>query len=87
MKGLKFLYHFRKVIRKNQFRYSSEKTCVGWLNRFILFHNQRHQKDIDSELDEIIIRGGTVYPFWWYRFGAVLKGYQMIGDRASQGLI
>jgi hypothetical protein len=41
------------------FSSSTEKTYVGWLYRFIIFHNQRHPIDIDFELDEIIIRGGT----------------------------
>ncbi len=51
--------HVREVIHKNHFYYITEQTYVGWLYRFIIFHNQRHPKDIDYELDEIIIRGGT----------------------------
>ncbi len=53
--------HVREVIRTYHISYSTEKIYVGWLYRFIIFHNQRHPKDIDFELDEIIIRG-------WYRF-------------------
>ena len=57
---IEFLDDVIEVIRKNLFSSSTEKTYVGWLYRFIIFHNQRHPKDIDFELDEIIIRCGTV---------------------------
>ncbi|HDY69026.1 MAG TPA: hypothetical protein ENH85_14705 [Candidatus Scalindua sp.] len=55
--------HIREVIRTNLFSSSTKKTYVGWLYRFIIFHNQRHPKDIDFGFNEIIIRGGTV--FYW----------------------
>ncbi len=60
MNGSKFLDHVREVIRTYHLSYSTEKTYVGWFYWFIIFHNQIHLKDIDFELDEIIIRGGTV---------------------------
>jgi hypothetical protein len=64
MKESEFLDHVREVIRINHFSYSTEKTYVGWVYRYIIFHNQRHPKDIDFELDEIIIRGGSVFHRW-----------------------
>ena len=64
MKESEFLDHVREVIRTNHFSYSTEKTYVGWVYRYIIFHNQRHPKDIDFELDEIIIRGGSVFHRW-----------------------
>ena len=47
--------HVRAIIHTNNYSYSTEKTYVGRLFRFIIFHNQRHPKDIDLELDEIIL--------------------------------
>ncbi len=60
MKGSKFLDHVREVIRTYHLSYSTEKTYVGWFHWFIIFHNQIHLKDIDFELDVIIILGGIV---------------------------
>jgi len=57
--------HVREVIRTNLFSYSTEKTYIGWLYRLIIFQYQRHPKDIDFELDEISIRGGTVFHRWF----------------------
>ena len=61
IKGSKFFDHIREVIRTNLFSSSTKKPYVGWLYRFIIFNNQKHLKDIDFELDEIIIRDGTVF--------------------------
>ena len=55
-----FLDHVREVILKNHFSCITEQTYVGWIYWFIIFPNQKHPKDIDFELDEIIIQGGTV---------------------------
>jgi len=46
MKGSKFLDHVREVIRTNHFSYSTEKTYIGWIYRFIIFHNKRHPEDM-----------------------------------------
>ncbi len=61
IKKSKFFDHIREVIRTNLFSSSTKKTYVGWLYRFIIFHHQRHPKDIDFEFDDIIIRDGTVF--------------------------
>jgi len=42
MKRSKFLDHVREVIRTNHFSYSTEKTYISWIYRFIIFHNKRH---------------------------------------------
>ena len=34
--------HVREVIPENHFNYSTEKTYMGWISRFIILHNQRH---------------------------------------------
>ncbi len=60
IKGSKFLDHIREVTRTNIQFQNIENLC--WLAyRLIIFNNQKHPKDIDIELDEIIIRDGTVF--------------------------
>ncbi len=46
MKRSVFLHHVREVIRTNQFSYSTEKTYVNWIYRFIVFHDKRHPNDM-----------------------------------------
>jgi len=49
MKGSKFLDHVREVIRTNHFSYSTEKTYIGWIYRFIIFHNKRHPEEMGGK--------------------------------------
>jgi len=42
MKNSKFLDRVGEVIRMNHFSYSTEKTYINWIYRFIVFHNKRH---------------------------------------------
>ena len=46
MKGSRFLDYVSRVIRTHHFSYSTEKTYVNWIYRFILFHNKRHPEDM-----------------------------------------
>jgi integron integrase len=46
MKGSKFLDHVRDVIRTNHFTYSTEKTYINWIYRFIIFQNKRHPENM-----------------------------------------
>jgi integron integrase len=46
MKGSKLLDHVREVIRLNQFSYSTEKTYINWIYRYIVFHNKRHPEEM-----------------------------------------
>jgi len=46
MKRSKFLDHVREVIRTNHFSYSTEKTYVSWIYRFITFHDKRHPNEM-----------------------------------------
>jgi integron integrase len=45
----KFLDQVREVIRTNHFSYSTEKTYVGWIYRFIVFHNKRHPGEMGGK--------------------------------------
>jgi site-specific recombinase XerD len=49
MKGSKFLDQVREVIRTNQFSYSTEKTYVSWIYRFIIFNNKRHPEEMGGK--------------------------------------
>ncbi|MCK5137432.1 MAG: integron integrase [Bacteroidales bacterium] len=49
MKGSKLLNHVREVIRTNHFSYSTEKTYVNWIYRFIIFHNKRHPEEMGGK--------------------------------------
>ena len=49
MKGSKFLDYVREVIRINHFSYSTEKTYVNWIYRFIIFHNKRHPEEMGGK--------------------------------------
>lgn len=46
MKGSKFLDHVRDVIRTNHFTYSTDKTYINWIYRFINFQNKRHPENM-----------------------------------------
>ena len=46
MKRSAFLDHVREVIRTHQFSYSTEKTYVAWIYRYIVFHHKRHPREM-----------------------------------------
>jgi len=55
MKGSKFLDHVREVIRTNHFSFSTEKTYINWVYRFIIFHDKRHPEDMGgNEIAEFL---------------------------------
>ena len=49
MKRSKFLDHVREVIRTNHFSYSTEKTYISWIYRFIIFHDKRHPTELGGK--------------------------------------
>ena len=42
----KLLDQVRQAIRTRQYSYKTEKAYVGWIRRFIFFHNKRHPVDM-----------------------------------------
>lgn len=44
----KLLDQVRDAIRVKHYSYSTEKTYVHWIRRFILFHNKRHPADMST---------------------------------------
>ena len=49
MKRSVFLDKVREVIRTSQFSYSTEKSYVGWIYRYIVFHGKRHPLDMGNK--------------------------------------
>ncbi len=49
MKHSVFLDRVREVIRTSQFSYSTEKSYVGWIYRYILFHGKKHPDEMGSK--------------------------------------
>ncbi len=49
MKRSAFLDHVREVIRTHHFSYSTEKTYVSWIYRFIVFHDRRHPNELGAK--------------------------------------
>jgi hypothetical protein len=44
----KLLDQVRDAIRLKHYSYSTEKTYVLWIRRFILFHNKRHPAEMST---------------------------------------
>jgi hypothetical protein len=38
----------REVLRLKHYSYRTEKSYVGWIKRYILFHNKQHPKDMNA---------------------------------------
>jgi hypothetical protein len=49
MNRSKFLDHAREVIRRSQFSYSTEKTCISWIYRFLSYHRKKHPGKIGGK--------------------------------------
>ena len=49
MKRSQFLDHVREVIRTNHLSYSTEKTYISCVYRFIIFHNKRHPGEMGGK--------------------------------------
>jgi integron integrase len=44
----KLLDQVREAIRLKHYSYRTEQTYLGWIRRYILFHNKRHPKDMGA---------------------------------------
>jgi integrase len=51
----KLLDQVREAIRVKHYAYSTEKTCVYWAKRFVLYHNKRHPPEMgEKEISEFL---------------------------------
>ncbi len=52
---MKLLDQVRDVIRKKHYSIRNEQSYVNWIKQFIIFHNQRHPKDMgESEISQYL---------------------------------
>lgn len=49
MSSPKLLDQVRAVARAKHFSLSTERAYVGWIRRFILFHNKQHPSELAEE--------------------------------------
>lgn len=61
-KPKKLLDQVRDVIRLKHYSYRTEQSYVGWIRRYILFHNKRHPKEmgykeIETFLTSLAVEG------------------------------
>ena len=49
MKGSPFMRQVKDVIRTRQYSYSTEKTYLGWIYRYIVFHQKRHPAEMGGK--------------------------------------
>jgi Phage integrase, N-terminal SAM-like domain len=56
----KLLDQVRDVIRLKHFSYRTEEVYVGWIRRFILFHNKRHPKEMGEQEGKRVREKGSV---------------------------
>ncbi len=51
----KLLDQVRNSLKQRNYSYRTEQTYVGWIKRFILFHNKRHPKEMgEKEIEEFL---------------------------------
>ena len=46
-KSKKLLELAREILRRKHYSIRTEDVYVGWITRYIYFHNKRHSKDMD----------------------------------------
>jgi len=51
----KLLDQVRNSLKQRNYSYRTEQTYVGWIKRFILYHNKRHPKEMgEKEIEEYL---------------------------------
>ncbi len=51
----KLLDQVRNSLRQRNYSYRTEKTYIGWIKRYILFHNKKHPKEMgEKEIGEYL---------------------------------
>jgi hypothetical protein len=60
MPEIKLVDQIRNVIRVKHYSLSTEKTYIGWIKRYLVFHHMRHPRemgvpDIESFLSHLAV--------------------------------
>jgi len=54
-KGKKLLDQYREFLRNRHYSLRTEKTYIGWVRQYILYHNKRHPREMGvAEINEFI---------------------------------
>jgi len=78
-----FLESVRGIIRVKHLSYRTEESYIGWIRRYILFHNKRHPKDmgaaeVQSFLTHLAVEGNVAASTQNQAFAALLFLYQKV---------
>ena len=85
-----FMDDLRDKIRLKHLSFKTEKVYLGWVKRFILFHNKRHPKDMaEPEIEAFLTalaKSGIASSTQNQAFQAVLFMYRELLGRSIQGV-
>lgn len=78
-----FLESVRGLIRVKHLSYRTEETYIGWIRRYILFHDKRHPKDMGAAevqvfLTHLAVDGNVAASTQNQAFSALLFLYQQV---------
>ena len=78
----KLLDQVRDAIRLKHYSYRTEQTYVGWIRRYIIFHNKTHPKDmnapeIEAFLTHLAVDGNVSVSTTWIGGAIALVGTRL----------
>jgi integron integrase len=87
----KLLDRVRIAARRRHYSLRTEQSYVGWVRRFILFHDKRHPKDMGAAevvafLSDLAVRGRVSASTQNQALSALLFLYRHVLDRELEGL-
>ncbi len=86
-----FLCSVSDAIRVRHYSRSTEKTYIGWVKRFIYFHNKRHPRDMGAQevavfLTHLAVNRNVAPSTQNQAFNALMFLYRAVLDRPIEGL-
>lgn len=83
MQPVKLLDRVRNKIRLKHYSIRTEKAYIGWITRYIYFHNKRHPKDmgrveIEAFLTDLAVKGNVSASTQNQAFNALLFLYKKV---------
>ena len=81
----KLLEQVRMLIRRRHYSLRTEEAYVGWIRRFILFHDKRHPKDmgkveIEAFLNDLVLKRGVAAATQAQALNAIVFLYKQVLD-------
>jgi len=75
----KYLDIVREILRRRHYARSTEDSYIGWIKRFIFFHDKRHPREMGAqEVEAFLTHLATELPFLFAR-------ENMISGKAAGG--